>query len=248
VSAAILNTREASELDTLKLFWDSERRRTKPMRFERRDFLKTTTTGLAFGLVKPGMAYMQNSAGAASGEFEGGTGSLRLEGRLKAGVLKLEAQDFIEDKDRALIIQASLDSHKLYNAMFSYDHDRTVFALLRDNDHSTTLVLGDTDDPKIGRLVVWNDVEVPDSFRVDKDKFMDTQNLKESILDGKGKTLDVLGKRKPPEFTLQELETVFGSNPALLEFMLPSNKLAATFCDLLSSLPGSLFILFWYGY
>jgi hypothetical protein len=226
------------------------------MRFERRDFIKTTTAGLAFGLVKPGMAYMQNPAGAASGEFEGGTGSLRLEGRLKAGVLKLEAQDFIEDKDRALIIQASLDSHKLYNAMFSYNRDRTVFALLRDNDHSTTLVLSDTDDPKIGRLVVWNEMEVPDSFRVDKDKFMDTQNLKESILDGKEKALDVLGKRKPPEFTLQELESVFGSNPALLEFMrgkrsahhpLRTEKLLAWACDLLSNLPGSLFGLAWYG-
>ncbi len=226
------------------------------MTFERRDFIKTTTTGLAFGLVKPGMAYVQTSAVAASGEFEGGTGSLRLEGRLKAGVLKLEAQDFIEGKDRALIIQAGLDSLKLYCAMFSYDHDRTVFALVSDNNHSTTLVLSDTDDPKIGRLVVWNDLEVPESFRVDKDKFMDKQNLKESILDGKGKTLDVLGKRKPPEFTLQELEAVFGSHPALLEFMrgkksahhpLPSGKLAAWVCDVLSALPGSLFGLVWLG-
>jgi hypothetical protein len=202
------------------------------------------------------MAYVRSSAGAASGEFEGGTGSLRLEGRLKAGVLKLEAQDFIEGKDRALIIQARLDSLKMYCAMFSYDHDRTVFALVRDNDHSTTLVLSNTDDLKIGRLVVWNDVEVPESFRVDKDKFMDKQNLKESILDGKGKTLDVLGKRKPPEFTLEELEAVFGNDPALQEFMrgkrsahhpLPSNRLAAWGCDVLSTLPGSLFGLVWLG-
>jgi hypothetical protein len=226
------------------------------MTFERRNFIKATTTGLAFGLVKPGMAYVRSSAGAASGEFEGGTGSLHLEGRLKAGVLKLEAQDFIEGKDRALIIQARLDSLKMYCAMFSYDHDRTVFALVRDNDHSTTLVLSNTDDLKIGRLVVWNDMEVPESFRVDKDKFMDKQNLKESILDGKGKTLDVLGKRKPPEFTLEELEAVFGNDPALQEFMrgkrsahhpLPSNRLAAWVCDVLSTLPGSLFGLVWLG-
>jgi len=226
------------------------------MTFERRDFIKTTATGLTFGLVKPGMAYAQNSGDATSGEFEGGTGSLRLEGRLKAGVLKLEAQDFIEGKDRALIIQATLDSVKLYCAMFSYYHDRTVFALLRDHDHSTTLVLSDTDDPKIGRLVVWNDQEVPDNFRVDKDKFMDTLNLKESILDGKGKSLDVLGKRKPPDFTLKELEAVFGSNPALREFMrgnrslhhpLPSNKLAAFPCDVLSNLRGALYGGLWYG-
>ena len=226
------------------------------MTLERRDFIKTTTTGLAFGLVKPGMAYVQTSAGAASGEFEGGTGSLRLEGRLKAGVLKLEARDFIEGKDRALIIQARLDSLKLYCAMFSYYNDRTVFAVLRGNDHSTTLVLSDTNDAKIGRLVVWHDMEVPESFRVDKDKFMDKQNLKESILDGKEKTLDVLGKRKPPEFTLQELESVFGRNPALLEFMRgkrsahhppPTEKLLAWACDSLSTVPGSLFGLAWWG-
>jgi len=144
----------------------------------------------------------------------------------------------------------------LYGAMFSYDHDRTVFALLRDNDHSTTLVLSDTDDAKIGRLVVWNDLEVPESFRVDKDKFMDTKNLKESILDGKEKTLDVIGKRKPPDFSLKELEALFGSNPALLEFMrgnrslhhpLPSDKSLAWACDILSTLPGSLFGLAWWG-
>ena len=226
------------------------------MTFERRDFIKSTTTGLAFGFVKPAMAYVQTSAGAASGEFEGGTGSVRLEGRLKAGVLKLKAQDFIEAKDRSLIIQAELDSLKLYCAMFSYDHDRTVFGLLRDHDHSTALVLSDTEDRKIGRLVIWNDTEVPESFRVDKDKFMDKHDLKESILDGKGKTLDMLGKRKPPDFTLQELEAIFGSHPALVEFMrlkrsahhpLPSDKLAAWICDLLSTLPGSLFGLFWYG-
>jgi hypothetical protein len=244
----------------LKFFWDSERRRTKLMTLERRDFIKTTTTGLALGLVGPGMAYAHTSAGATGGEFGGGTGSLRLEGRLKAGVLKLEAQDFIEGKDRALIIQATLesikDSFKLYGAMFSYDHDRTVFALLRDNDHSTTLVLSDTDDPKIGRLVVWNDVEVPESFRVDKDKFMDKHDLKASILDGRGNALDVLGKRKPPDFTLKELEDVFGSDPALQEFMrgkrsthhpLPSVRLAAWGCDVLSTLPGSLFGPEWYG-
>ena len=221
------------------------------MTLERRDFIKNTATGLAFGFVKPAMAYEQSS-----GEFEGGTGSLRLEGKLKAGLLKMEAQDFIDGKDRTLIIQATLESVKLYCAMFSSYSDRTVFALLRDHDHSTTIVVSETEDPKIGRLVVWNDVGVPDSFRVDKVKFMDTENLKDSILDGKGKSLDILGNRKSPDFTLQELESVFGSNPALLYFMrgkrsthhpLPAEKLGAFACHLLSILPGSLFGIPWLG-
>lgn len=224
------------------------------MRFERRDFIKTGTAGLTAGLVSPGLALPQSPAGAVSAEFEGGTGSVRLEGRLKSGVLKLEARDFVEGPDRSLIIHGKLNSINLYCAMFSYNYDRTVFALLRDNDHSTTLVLSNTDDPKIGRLVVWNDAEAPETFRFDKEKVVDTENPKESILDGRGGALDLVGKRKPPAFTLQELESVFGDSPALRKFMRgersthhppPDRKLAASFCHLLSIVPGSLFGPVW---
>jgi len=227
------------------------------MALERRDFIKTTTTGLAFGLVKPGMAYLRTSSGAASGEFEGGTGSLRLEGQLKAGVLKLEARDFVNGKDQALIVQGELKSINLYCAMFNYNEDVAIFSVLRDHDHSTTLVLSNTDDLKVGRLVVWHDAAAPETFGIDKEKFMDTGNLKPSILDGRGDALDLLGKRRPPDFTPQELEAVFGSSAALLEFMrgrksthhpAPSEKLKVWMCELLSGVPGSLFTLFWEAY
>jgi hypothetical protein len=96
----------------------------------------------------------------------------------------------------------------------------------------------------------------PDTFRIDKEKFMDTQKLKEAILDGKGDSLDLVGKRNPPPFTLNELETVFGDNEALNEFMRghrshhnlrAEDKLYAFFCDLVSSLLGSLTGLAWYA-
>jgi hypothetical protein len=226
------------------------------MTFERRDFIKTTTAGLAFGLVKPGMAYVQSSAGAASGEFEGGTGSLRLEGQLKAGVLKLEARDFVNGKDQALIIHGELNSINLYCAMFNYNEDVTIFSVLRDHDHSTTLVLSNTDKPRVGRLVVWHDAADLETFGIDKEKLID-KGIKASILDGKGDVLDLLGKRRPPDFKPQELEDIFGGNAALLEFMrgrksthhpAPSEKLKVWACELLSGVPGSLFTLFWEAY
>lgn len=226
------------------------------MTFDRRDFIKTTTTGLAFGLVRPGMAHGQSSASAASGEFKGGTGSLRLEGQLKAGVLKLEARDFVNGKDQALIVQGELNSINLYCAMFNYNEDVTIFSVLRDHDHSTTLVLSNTDKPRVGRLVVWHDAADLETFGIDKEKLID-KGIKASILDGKGDVLDLLGKRRPPDFKPQELEDIFGGDAALLEFMrgrksthhpAPSEKLKVWMCELLSGVPGSLFTLFWEAY
>lgn len=224
------------------------------MTFERRDFIEMATVGLAASLMTAGPAGAQSSTAASSGELEGGTGSVRLEGQLKVGVLKIEARDFTNGKDRALVVQGQINSVELYNAMFSYDHDRTVFALLRDHGHSTTLVLSDSDDPKLGRVLLWNDIATPESFRIDKEKFMDTKNLKTSLVDGKAEVPDLVGKRQPPNFTSSELEAVFGSNTALKEFMrgrrsthhpAPSMKLESWICHLLSQLLGGLFPLFW---
>jgi hypothetical protein len=227
------------------------------MTLERRHFMKTGTIGLAACLVNQELARAQVSSTSLRGELEGGTSSVRLEGKLKSGVLKLQAQDFVEGMDRSLIVRGEFDSADLYCAMFSYNHDQKVFALFRDHGHSTTLVLSDSDDRKVGTLVVGNDGGTPETFRVDKEKFMDTENLKASILDGKGEHLNVLGNRKPPDITSKELEVVFGDNPALREFMrgrrsthhpAASEKLDAWICHLLSLLPGSLFPLFWAAY
>src|ERR1700723_3254094 len=188
------------------------------MKFKRRDFLRTATSGLAFGLASCGQALAQNSAGATTGEFRSSSGTLFLEGRLKAGLLKMEVQDLLDRSDRAVIVRGKLDSTELYSAMFSYQKDQTVFALFHDNDHSTTVVLSDSDDAKIGRLVVWNDTQAPQIYNIDKNKLMSTENPKD-IGDVNGKTPDLVGNRKPSPFTWQELESVFGSDPALLAFM-----------------------------
>jgi hypothetical protein len=226
----------------------------KNMIFERRDFFRIGTAGMAAGLMTPVLAMSQDSSTPVTGELEGGTGSLRLEGRLKAGLLKLEARDFTEGHDRSVVVHSSLNSIDMYSGMFSYEYDATVFAVLRDNGHTTSIVLSNTDDSSVGRIMVCNDSEPPGIFGIDKGKFIEKENLKESILDGKGASLDVVGKRKPPLFVWRELESVFGNEPALLEFMRgkkarhqPSKDeyKREWICRVLSWVPGSTLALAW---
>lgn len=215
------------------------------MILQRRDFLRTATAGLAFGFAGCREALGQSS----TGELTSSSGTLHLEGHLKAGVLKLEAQDLVDRADRAVIVRGSLGSTELYSAMFSYDKDSTVFALFRDNDHSTSILLADSDDPKIGRVVAWNDGDAPQISSIDKSKIMDADDLKAIV-----NAPNLVGKRKPPAFTWRELESVFGSDPALLAFMRgrktnhhprEEDKLLEWTCKFSSIVPGSLLPPMW---
>jgi hypothetical protein len=214
----------------------------------RRNFLRVVP-GLAFGLTNGVVAVAQTS----TGELRTASGILHLEGRLKSGVLTIDAQDFMDRTDRSVIVRGRLDSVELYSAMFSYRKDLTVFALFQDSGHSTTVVLSDSEDAKIGRLVVWSDSDSPQIHNIDKNKIMAIDDPKD-IVDVNGKHPDLVGNRKQAAFTWQELEKVFGSDPALAEFMRgrkshhhPSeeNKLLEWACRFLSMVPGSLLSLVW---
>lgn len=219
------------------------------MKVERRDFLKTAMTGLAFRLASHGRALGQSSS-KASGELRAGSGSLYLEGKLKTGVLKLEAQDFLDRADRSVILRGRLESTELYSGMFSYQKDLTVFALFQDHDHSTIVVLCNSDKVKIGRAVVWNDGETPQVLDFEKAKILAADKAQE-IADINGKVPDYTGRRKPPAFTSMELETVFGSDPELLAFMRGRKSTHRRreddewMCWLLSNVPGSTLTLVW---
>jgi hypothetical protein len=218
------------------------------MSFERRDFITIGAAGI-FGTLfhaGPGLGQASPGKGGEYGHLKGGSGSLYLEGRLKKGTLKLDGQDFTDEGDRAVIIHATFDSTKFYQVMFTQDYGRTVFAQARDdNGHTTTVVVSYTDNPKINRLTVWNDREAPDSFRIDIENFSKRRNLKEAVLDNKGKDLDLLGKRKEPPFTVAELEDVFGADPALSQFMrgkrsseMQSGQVMLDECPILALIPG----------
>jgi hypothetical protein len=225
------------------------------MELERRSFLKAVSSGLALGYTSCPGALGQISKGIASGELETGSGTLHLEGKLKSGMLTLDAQDFLDRADRSVVVRGRLDSTALYSAMFSHQKDLTVFALFHDNNHYTTVVLSDTDDAKVGRLVVWNDNQTPQIYNIDKKGIMSIKDPKD-IRDVDGKSPNLVGKRGPAAFTWQELESVFGSDQALLAFMWgkksthhPSeeDKLLEWICRFLSMVPGSTLSLFWLG-
>lgn len=220
------------------------------MTFERRDFLKIGSAGLAAGLVNSGLHATQATGPTAKGELESATGSLRLEGRLKSGLLQIEMQDFLQGLDRTVIGNGRLNSRKFYNAMFNHHRDRTAFVVLADENHSTTLVLSNSDVAEIGRLTVWHDLGAPQSFRIKKLAFMEN----DAIVDEKGTRIDLVGKRKPLDFTARELEEVFGNDPALLKFRRgvsivhnnsPEMQLSSWFCALISATLGQIISIKW---
>jgi hypothetical protein len=220
------------------------------MTFERRDFLKVGTMSMATALATPAFALNDDSSSKSKGELEGGSSWLRLEGQLKAGHMVMEARSFEEGGDRAVIIHSKLDGVDLYSAMFSYDHESTIFAIFRDNDHSTFVLISNTDEPKIARLTVWNDSGAPGVFEINKEKLMESENLKGGILDVKGTVVDVVGKRKPPAFTWQELEAIFGDDPSLNKFMRGQKShhkggLGEFGCRVASFIAGSTLALAW---
>jgi hypothetical protein len=125
-----------------------------------------------------------------------------------------------------------------------------VFVILADENHSTTLVLSDSDVPEIGRVTIWHDSGAPQSFRVKKKDFV----ANDAIVDEKGARIDLVGKRKPLDFTPRELEEVFGNDPALLKFRRgiaiahnpsPDTKLSDWICRLLSAILGIVLVIHW---
>jgi hypothetical protein len=215
------------------------------MELERRGFLRAVGS-LALGCGNCTMAFGQTS----TGELEMGSGSVHLEGRLKSGLLVLDAQDFLDRADHSVVVRGKLDTMGLYSAMFSHQKDLTVFALFRDNDHSTTVVLSDSEEAKIGHLVVWNDNQTPQPYKIDKSKIIGIKDPSD-IVDVNSKRPDLVGKRRAAAFTWQELENVFGSDPALLVFMRGKKSthyprdLDEWVCHLLCMVPGSTLSLFW---
>jgi hypothetical protein len=226
------------------------------MELERRGFLKAVTGGLAIGCTN-----CVELTAQTSGELLTGSGTLHLEGKLKAGILKMDAHDFLDHTSQAVVVRGMLEASgpkpvELYSAMFNHQNDLRVFAVFQDNNHLTTTILYNSDDPKVGRLVVWNDNETPNVHEMDKKLIMNTEDLKD-IKDLSGRVPNLLGRRNAAVFTWRELEDVFGSDKALLAFMRGKKAThqptkgyeeVEWMCRLLSMCPGSLLPLYWEAY
>src|SRR5215470_7292750 len=102
-------------------------RRTTPMGFKRRGFLKVVTTGLALGCADFDGVLARPPGGTPDSELLAGSGTVHLEGKLKSGTMTLEAQDFLDRTDRSVVVRGRLVSAgsdwSLYSAMFSYQND-----------------------------------------------------------------------------------------------------------------------------
>jgi hypothetical protein len=223
------------------------------MELKRRGFLEAVTVGVALGFTNCVEAIGQSSGKAVSGELLTGSGTLRLEGELKSGHLALDAHDFIDRASQGVVVRGRLDppgSLELYSAMFNHQNDLRVFAVFQDSGHLTTAVFSNSDDPKIGRVVVWNDSERPQVHDIDKAEVISAKDPKD-IKNQSGETPDLLGKRKAAVFTWRELEDVFGSDPALLAFMRgkkarhQGKNISEWMCRYCSMVPGSLLSLVW---
>jgi hypothetical protein len=154
-----------------------------------------------------------------TGIFQGGTSSLHLSGKTKAGLLTIEAKEFEHDNDRSVIVTASIKGRKLYRAFFAHDNERVVFLQICDDDRTTTLCLSDTSEQGIGSLVTWNDSQEPKYFRIDINRFLKARDQKESIVSGNANELDLVRRRQPPAIKGTELTDIFGENPSFKLFM-----------------------------
>jgi hypothetical protein len=190
------------------------------MNFHRRNFIRAGATGVVASMADVRLAFGDSQTGDFHGDlFKGGTGSVHLEGNTHIGPIEINAQDFIKGTDRTFIATAKVASYNLYRGIFSHENNSLIFAHLRDNQHTTTLTLSNTSDPSIGRLIVFNDDGPPEDFRIHIDTFIKTRNQRKSILDGRGKLLDQVGRRNPPPITPEELSITFREDPAYLAFM-----------------------------
>jgi hypothetical protein len=134
--------------------------------------------------------------------------------------------------------------------MFNYENDLRVFAVFQDSNALTTAVFTNSDKPQIGRLVVWNDNQTPQVHDLDKKLVISTDDP-DKIKDLNGKTPDLRGNRAAAVFTWRDLESTFGSDPALRSFMRgetathQGKDIAEWICRLCSIVPGSPHALFW---
>ena len=206
------------------------------MNFERRDFLRLGTAGFAgtmlslepvFGQEKD--AGDKDGKSSAIAELRGGSGSLHLQLKLRAGTLEMQYEEFSQGKDHAMVAHGTFAPHggsktKVYRSYFSANNDQQVFARFGDGDDWTSIVLASTGDANVESLTVWNDRKAPESFRIDKQKFLAAAKEKgvpkpqDYIIDSEKGNPDLRGSRTPPDITVEDLEDALQRSRDFLAF------------------------------
>ena len=206
------------------------------MNFERRDFLRLGTAGFAgtmlslepvFGQEKD--ADDKDGKSSAIAELRGGSGSLHLQLKLRAGTLEMQYEEFSQGKDHAMVAHGTFAPHggsktKVYRSYFSANNDQQVFARFGDGDDWTSIVLASTGDANVESLTVWNDRKAPESFRIDKQKFLAAAKEKgvpkpqDYIIDSEKGNPDLRGSRTPPDITVEDLEDALQRSRDFLAF------------------------------
>ena len=171
------------------------------MSCERRNFLRASTAGLAGMVFNWENAFAQEKFAGQDAqrqdysrvptqaqhpglaEFKGGSGSLLLHLKLRAGILDVQVENFAHGEDKAFIMDGTIEHSnppantpkrvRLYRSYFSVHEGNQVFARLGDHHAWTSLLLSRTDDTNLESLTVWHDSGHPESFLIYKDKFQD---------------------------------------------------------------------------
>jgi hypothetical protein len=215
------------------------------MNFERRNFLRVSTAGLAgtvFNLESalaqevqrpeksPGPDAQHQDTSRKRAEFRSGSGSLSLYLKLNSGTLDVHADNFNRGRDAGAILAGTFtpskgDAVALYRSYFCVDGARQVFCRLGDDDHWTSLVLATTADADVYSLTLWQDAGLPEMFRFSKKAFLAVASApgrpdpQKYILDDRGPALKPDGSRKPPNITMEELINVLDDDRDYLAFV-----------------------------
>ncbi len=220
------------------------------MNFERRGFLRATTAGLAgtiFNLehafsqeVQPQAKAPANKPSHQTGsrrpiEFVGGTGSLRLDLKLKSGTLEVDADNYSRGFDAGAFATGTFTPSggspaRIYRSYFCVNSAKQVFCRLGDDDHWTSLVFAATDDRDIYSLALWQDDGSPEIFRLSKKAFLEAASETAGrpdptkyILDQRGPAFKPDGNRKPPNITMEELIDALDDDRQFLAFVRGKN-------------------------
>jgi hypothetical protein len=164
--------------------------------------------------------------------FHGGSGRLRLSGRLRAGDLDIECEEFSSGTERFTVVRGTIGDQPIYRAKVSYDGDRVLFLQTKDGDVGMTVVFSDATRDGYSNMTVIHDGQPAKAFLVEKAVVFDKRDLRAAIVDEAERgSLDLVGRRPVPPITPGELYDVFAGLDDFQRFLRGSASVASQFSE-----------------